>query len=100
MTSGKFAHHLRDIGAIEGAKRDDAVVRAQAPGRPELRPRGREDEQRRLSAPLGERLHEIERGRIGPVQVLEHKRRGLRARPCQKPRDQARELSSPQLFGG
>ncbi len=55
--------------------------------------------QRRLSAPLGESLHQIERGRIGPVQVLERERRGLRARPCQKPRDQRRELSSPQLFG-
>ena len=43
MASGEFADHQRDVGAIEGAERDDAVVRAQAPGRPEFRPRGREE---------------------------------------------------------
>ena len=47
------------------------MVRAHAPWRAELRPRGRDHEQRRLRAALGERLHEIERSRVGPVQVLE-----------------------------
>ena len=99
MARGEFADHLRDFGAIEGAQRDDAVVRAQAPGRAEFRPRSRDDEERRLRAALGESLHQIERGRVGPVQVLERERDGLRARPGQKPRDQRRELPSPQLFG-
>src|SRR5580693_8389305 len=44
MANGEFANHLRDVGAIERAQRDDAVVGAQAPWRSELGPRGREDE--------------------------------------------------------
>ena len=99
MTRGELADHLRDVGAIEWAQRDDAVVRAQAPRRSELGPRGREDEHRRLRAALGERLHQIERGRVGPVQVLERERDGLRTRPGEKPRDQRRELPSPELLG-
>ena len=47
------------------------MVRAQAPVRAELRPRRRDEEQRRLRAALGQRTHEIERSRVGPVQVLE-----------------------------
>ena len=50
MTGREFADHLRDSGAIERGERDHAVVRAQAPGRAELRPRRRDDEQRRLRA--------------------------------------------------
>ena len=98
MASGELADHLRDVGAIEGAERDDAVVRAQAPGRAEFRPRGREDEQRRLRAALGERLHQIERGRVGPVQVLEGERDRLRARPGENPRDQRRQLPAAQFL--
>ena len=44
MASGELADHLRDVGAIERGERDDAVMGAQAPGRSEFRPRGREDE--------------------------------------------------------
>ena len=64
MASGEFADHLRDVGAIEGAQRDDAVVGAQAPGRAKFRPGGRDDEQRRLRAALGERTA-ADRGRLG-----------------------------------
>ena len=99
MARGQLADHLRDVGAIEGTERDDAVMRAQAPRRSELGPRGREDEHRRLRAALGERLHQTERGRIGPVQVLKCEHGRLRTRPSQKPRDQRRELSSPELIG-
>ena len=99
MARGELADHSRDIGAIEGAERNDAVVRAQAPGRPELGPRGREDEERRLRAALCESLHEVERGRVGPVQVLEGERHRLRARPGQNPGGHRRELPSPELLG-
>jgi hypothetical protein len=57
MASGELANHLRNVGAIEGAERDDAVVGAQAPWRSELGPGGRDDEERRLLAALGESLH-------------------------------------------
>ena len=51
----ELADHLRDLSAIEGAERDHAVVRAQAPGRSELGPRRRDDEERRLSRPRSAR---------------------------------------------
>ena len=98
MASGEFADHKRDVGAIERAERDDAVVGAQAPGRAKLGPRGREDEHRRLRAALGEGLHEVERGRVGPVQVLERERDSLRARPGEKPCRQRRQLPAPQFL--
>jgi hypothetical protein len=56
VASGELADHLSDFGAIEGAERDDAVMGAQAPGRPEIRPRGRDDEERRRAPALGESL--------------------------------------------
>ena len=70
-----------------------------APGRAELGPCCRDDEQRRLRAAFGERPHEVERRRIGPVQVLEgeHNRLGPRAR--QKPGRHRRQLPSPQFLG-
>ena len=77
MAGGEFVDHLRDVGAIEGAQRDDDVMGAQAPGRAEFRPPCRDDEERRLRAALGESLHHVERGRIGPVQVLERQRHRL-----------------------
>jgi hypothetical protein len=56
------------------------MVRSHAPGRAELRPRRREDQQRRLHSALRQRAHEIERSRVGPVQVLEGEHDCLRLR--------------------
>jgi hypothetical protein len=39
------ADHARDFGALEGRKRNYAMVRAHAPWRAEFRPRGRDDEE-------------------------------------------------------
>jgi len=75
------------------------VVRARAPGWTELCPHGRDYEQRRLRAALGERLHQIERGRVGPVQVLEDQHGRLRTRAREIPRRHRRELPSPQFLG-
>ena len=58
------------------------MVRAHAPRRAELRPRRGDDEQRRLRPALGQRAHEVERRRIGPVQVLEGEHDRLRPRPA------------------
>jgi hypothetical protein len=74
------------------------VVRAEAPGRAELGSRGREDEERRLRAALGESLHEIKRGGVRPVQVLERERDGLRARPGEKPGYERRQLPAAQFL--
>ena len=47
---------------------------------------------------LGESLQEIKRGRIGPMQVLERERDGLRARPGEKPPDKGRQLPPAQFL--
>jgi tetratricopeptide (TPR) repeat protein len=74
------------------------VMRAQAPGRTKLRPRRREEKERRLCTPLGERAHEVDRARVGPLQVLEGEHDGLRPRPGHEPGDDRRQLPSPQVF--
>ena len=51
--------------------------------------------QRRLRAALGESLHQIERGRIGPVQVLERERRPAASAP--RPET---TRSAPPVAGG
>ena len=66
-----LADHAAHLRAVERRERNDAVVRAHGPGRSEFRPRGGDDQQRGLRAALRERAQEIERGRIGPVQILE-----------------------------
>ena len=94
MTRREFADHARDLRAIERRERDHAMVRAHAPTRAELRPRRRDDEERRLGAALGQRPHEIERSRIGPVQVLEGEHDRLRSARPPEPRP-----SSPPVAG-
>src|SRR5208337_2598465 len=75
-----------------------AVVRTQAPGRAEFRPRRRNQKQRRLGAALGEGLQQVERGRIGPVQVLEGDHGRLRPRARQNQGRHRRQLPAPQFL--
>ena len=44
VAGGKLRHHVPHLGTVERGKRDGAVMRAHAPGRPELGPRRRQDE--------------------------------------------------------
>ena len=74
------------------------MVRPHAPGRAELRPRRRDDQQRRLRPALGQRAHEIERSRVGPVQVLEGEHDCLRPRGRQNPCRHRRQLPAAQLL--
>ena len=89
----------RTCCAIERRQRDRAVMRAHAPRRPELGPGRRHNEQRRQRAALGNAAQDIERGRIGPMQILErqHDRLNLRAR--HHPVGQRRQLPAPQFLG-
>ena len=98
MTGREFTNHLRDLRAIERRQRDHAMVRPHAPRRAELRPRRRDDEQRRLRPALGQRAHEIERSRVGPVQVLEGEHDCLRPRGRQNPCRHRRQLPAAQLL--
>ena len=94
----KSSNHLRDLHAIERRQGDHAMVRPHAPRRAELWPRRRDDEQRRLRPALGQTAHEIERSRVGPVQVLEGEHNCLR--PCgrQNPCRHRRQLPAAQLL--
>ena len=74
-------------------------MRAQLPGRAEFRPRRRDDQQRRLRAALGQRLQHVERGRIGPVQVLEREHQRLGASAGEHPGGERRELAAAQFLG-
>ena len=98
MPACDLADHPADLRAVERRERNDAMVRAHGPGRAELRPRRRHDEQRRLGAALCQRPQEIERGRVGPVQVLEDHHGRLRTRSREIPRHHRGELPSPQFL--
>jgi hypothetical protein len=98
VAGGKLRHHLLHLAAIERRQRDGAVMRAHAPGRAELGPRRRNDEQRRKCTALGDAAKHVERGRIRPMQVLErqHQRLGLGAR--HHPVRQSRQLPPAQFL--
>ena len=93
--SPDHASHLR---AVERRERNNAVVRAQAPVWAEFRPGRRHDEQRRLGAAFYERPQQIERGRVGPVQVLEGEHDRLRSGPCQEHGRHRSQLPASQFL--
>jgi hypothetical protein len=98
MIGRELSNHLRDLHAIEWRQGDHAVVRPHTPGWAELGPRRRDDEQWRLRPALGQRAHEIERSRVGPVQVLEGEHDCLRPRGRQNPCRHRRQLPAAQLL--
>ena len=98
MAGRDLADHARDAGAIERGQRNQAMVRAQAPRRPELRTSRSQEEQRRLRATVGERAQQVERRRVSPVQVLESEHDRLRPRPSQNQSGHCRQLPAPQLL--
>jgi hypothetical protein len=75
------------------------MVRAKAPGRPEVRPRRRQDEERGSRAILAERVYEIDRAWIGPLQIFEEENKRLH--PCggYDPRDHRGQLLAADLIG-
>ena len=99
MTRRDLADHARDTGKIQRGQRNQAVVRAQAPGRAELGTGRSQQEQRRLGAPVSQRPQQVERGRVGPVEVLEGDDSRLRSGSGQDPGGHRRQLPSSQLFG-
>ena len=82
MARRDFADHPRDLRAVEGASEITLWCERRLQGG---RNSGRAVammKQRRLRAALGERPHEVERGRVGPVQVLEGERDGCERAPA------------------
>src|SRR5215470_11498276 len=98
MAGGKLRHHVAYLEAIKRRERDGAVMRTHAPSWTELRARRRHDEQRRQRTSLGKAAEHIERRRIGPMQILEHKYQRLNPCARDRPAGQCRELPSPQLL--
>ena len=98
MPACDLPDHFSHLRAVERRERNNAVVRAQAPVRAEFRPGRRHDEKRRLGAALCERPQQIERGRVGPVQVLEGEHDRLRSGACQKQGRHRRQLPASQFL--
>ena len=76
----EFGDHELNLRIVERRQRNDAMVRPQAPGRPEFRSRRRQNQEGHLRAAIAERTHEIDRGRVEPLQILKDKNKRLRAR--------------------
>ena len=99
MPACDLADHPADLRAVERRERNDAVVRAHGPGRAELRPRRRHDEQSGACAPrsASDRMRSSE---VGSAQCRSSKTSttGCVPRARQIPRRHRRELPSPQFL--
>jgi hypothetical protein len=98
VAGGQFRHHVAHLGAVERRERDRAVMRAHAPGRVELGPGRRHDQQRRQRTALGNAAQHVERSRIGPMQILERQHHRLHPRAGHQPVGQRRQLPAPQFL--
>src|SRR5262245_44894843 len=72
---------------------------AQAPRRPEFRPRRRHNEERSLGTALTQRVNEIDRARVEPLQIFNDKNKRLHARAGHRPIDHRRQLPALNLVG-
>ena len=96
---GNGADHLAHLVTIERNQRNDPMVRARRPRGAKFGARRREDHQGRGRSSLGEHLQEVERGRIGPVEVFEGEHERLRASARKQPGDHCGELAASQFVG-
>ena len=98
MPACDLPDHFSHLRAVERRERNHAVARAQAPVWAEFRPGRRHDEKRRVGAAFYERPQQIERSRVGPVQVLEDEDDRLRSGACQKQSRHRSQLPAPQFL--
>jgi hypothetical protein len=98
MTGGKLCHHVAHLLAVKRRERNRAVMRAHAPRRAELRPRRRQYIERRQRPPFGDAAQHIERGRIGPVQILKCQHHRLRLGPRHHPIGECSQLPPSQFL--
>ena len=96
---GNGADHLAHLLTIERNQRNDPMVRARRPWRAKFGARRGDDHKRRRCAAFGEHLQEIERGRVGPVEVFEGEHERLSARSRKQPGGHRRELAAAQFVG-
>jgi hypothetical protein len=74
------------------------MVWPQTPGRLEFRPRRRQNEDGRLRASVAQSMHEIDRRRVEPLQVLEDENERLVAGAGDRPFDHRRQLPAASLL--
>jgi hypothetical protein len=75
-------------------------MRTHTPGRTEFRPGRRDDVERGKRRTFGNAPQDVERGRIGPVQILDCQDDRLHLGPGQHPFGQSRQLPPAQILGG
>ena len=69
-----------------------------APGRPKFKPGRRQKENGRLRAAIAERMHEIDRRRVEPLQVLKDENERLVAGAGDRPFDHRRQLPATNFL--
>src|SRR6516165_8519871 len=98
MAGGELADHVLHLIAIEWRQRGHAVMRADAPRRPKLRPSGDENKQWCPRTSFGNAAQKVERGRIGPVEVFQYYHRWLSPRASHPPIGKRRQLPASQFL--
>ena len=91
--------HRADIARAQPVERDLRVMRAHRPRRAELGSRRVEEQQPRGRTLFDQQLDQLQRRRIGPVQILGRDHQRLRAGGAEHPFDQRREQPAALLFG-
>ena len=74
------------------------MVRPQTPGRPEFGPRRRQNEDWRPRAAVAQRLHEVDRSRVEPLQILKDENERLVAGAGDRPLDHGGQLAAANLL--
>jgi hypothetical protein len=89
----------RDLGGSQAVERDASDVRETGPGRLVFRPEGEERQYRQGADALDGQIEHFERGRIGPVGVLEQHQHRLLPRQCFELVEQGRQGQAALLRG-
>jgi hypothetical protein len=94
----EFGDHALNLRLVERRKRDDVMVRPQSPGRPEFGSRRRQNENWRPRATVAQRLHEVNRSRVEPLQILKDENERLVAGAGGRPLDHCGQLTAANLL--
>jgi len=89
----------RDLGGGQAVERYAGDVRQPGPGRLVFRPEGDQHHYRQGAEPLDHQIEHFERGRIGPVGVLEQHQDRLLSRQCFELVEQGRQGQAALLRG-
>ena len=97
--AGDMLGQGRDLGGGQAVERYAGDVRQPGPGRLVFRPEGDQHQYRQGAEPLDHQIEHFERGRIGPVGVLEQHQDRLLSRQCFELVEQGRQGQAALLRG-